>query len=298
MKPHVADYKTRTICVRLEAVDGSSRRFATTPTDLKMSNGTVYLSGSGYEFSGNGSTTSFAASSLDLSGILGNVASKIPQDELASGKWDSSRGYIFATSWNLPIEDEEPIGKYIFGKSEQVDDRYTIQYMSLIDATSQSVGRSVTPQCVATLFDQNIDGTVIPAHASRCTGPRSAPDGPDIADYIVTGTITSVTDQYMFTDSTRPEVSAWFDYGEIRFLTGDNAGLAPIRVKAFTAGGVILLQDALFYLPQPGDEYEMIPGCDKNLDGDCVNKYGNGGNFFGFPHVPAPSEYTQVGRGA
>lgn len=299
MKSHVADWQTRVYCVRIVATDGRVVRFTAYPTDLAMSNSQLYKADSGYEFSGVTASSTFASTSVDLEGFMTGAVGLLSLAEISSGVWDNARVFAFATSWALPIEDEEPLCCCILGKADITNDnQYKIEMMGLIDALSQSVGRTYTAQCGATLFDRNINGNIIPANKSRCTGPRAASDGPDIADYIVTGTVTSVTDQYMFADSARPEVSAWFDYGELHFLTGDNAGLAPIRVKAFTAGGVIFLQDALFYLPQPGDEYEMIPGCDKNLDGDCVNKYSNGINFFAFPHVPAPSEYTQVGRGA
>jgi hypothetical protein len=61
---------------------------------------------------------------------------------------------------------------------------------------------------------------------------------------------------------------------------------------------VIQVQEAFFYLPEVGDQYEMIPGCRKRFGDDCVTKWANGRNFGGHPHVPAPSQYGQVGRGA
>lgn len=295
MKAHVADWQTRVYCVRIEpANDSPIVRLAGYPVDLVMSNGQTYLTESGYEFSGYGASSTFASSSIDLSGILQLGA--VSQDDLASGVYDNARVYLFATSWADPIEDEEEVALFFMGKVEFVDKRYTAQLMGAIDVLSQSTARSYTPTCVNTLFDETLDGHVLPWTQSKCTGPRAAPDGPALADFKVAGTLTSVTDQYLFADSARAEASDWFAYGSIRFTSGPNAGLKPIQIKAFTAGGVILLHEAMFYLPSVGDAYEMIPGCRKRHSEDCIGKWGNGGNFGGQPHVPVPSVYAQVGR--
>jgi hypothetical protein len=295
MKSHVADWQTRVYCVRIEpANDSPIVRLAGYPVDLPMSNGQVYLTESGYEFSGIDATTTFASQSLDLQGILQQGA--ISRDDLKAGVYDNARVYLFATSWSDPIEDEEPIGLGFFGKVNTDDDRYTVQIMGAIDVLSQSVGRSFSPSCPWTLFDETLDGRVLPVSQSRCTGPRANPDGPALADFKVTGTLTSVTDQYQFRDSARTEADDWFGYGSIRFTTGPNAGLKPLEIKAYTSNGTILLHEAMFYLPEVGDEYEMIPGCRKT-PAACKDKYGNKVNYGGQDHVPVPSVAAQVGRG-
>ncbi len=296
MKAHVADYATRVCCVRIEpANDAPVVRLSGYPHELAMSNGAVYQTELGYEFSGYSSTSDFAASSFDLEGILQQGA--ISRADLFSGIYDNARVKFFATSWAAPVEDEEPCGQLFFGKVDTTDERYSVQLMSMEDVLSQSVGRTHTPTCGWTLFDQTLDGRIIATDRSRCTGPRAAPDGPSFASYLVTGTITSVTSQSIVTDTARTEAADWFGYGNIRFITGPNAGLAPMQIKSF-ASGVIELIESFFYLPAVGDQYEMIPGCRKRMAEDCVGKFGNGRNFGGKPHVPSPSQYQQVGRGA
>lgn len=296
MKPNVADWQTRVYCVRIEPPnDAPIIRLAGYPVDLVMSNGEVYQTESGYEFSGLGSSSTFASSSIDLSGIL--QAGAVSQTDLASGVYDNARIYLFATAWDAPVEDEEEIAMLFWGRVEFSDDRYTVQLMGAIDVLSQSTGRSFSASCPWTLFDKTIDGKTLPWQQSRCTGPRSAPDGPDIEDFRVSGTITSVTDQYRFADSARTEAVDWFAYGAIRFTSGPNASLKPLEVKAFTAGGAIQTHEAFFYLPAVGDAYEMIPGCRKD-GAPCKDKYANKINFGGQEHVPSPSQYASVGRGA
>ncbi len=295
MKPNVTDWQTRVYCARIEpAGDQPILRLTGYPTDIAMSNGEVYQVESGYEFSGMSTTTDFSSSSVDLTGIL--QAGAVSQDDLASGVYDNARVYVFATSWSSPIEDEEPLALMFFGKVEFDDERYTVQLMDGKDLLSQNTGRTYAATCPWTLFDQSINGRIIATSRSRCTGPRSAPDGPAIADYLVSGALTSVTNQYVFADSSRAEAADWFAYGEIMFTSGANVGLRPSQIKVF-ASGQIELHEALFYAPQVGDTYQMIPGCRKRLT-DCKNKFNNAINHGGQAHVPAPSQYSQVGRGA
>lgn len=293
MKPTVADWRSRTYCVRIVAVSGLTVRLTAYPRNLPMSNGSVYAAESGYDFSGYGATSSMSPSSIDLSGILGQG---VTRDQLETGVFDSARVYLFATNFLAPIEDEEPLALFILGKTTAQDERYTAELMSLVDALNQTVGPIYTAQCQNTLFDQTLDGGLIATTRSRCIGPRSAPDGPQMATYLRTGTITAVTSQYQFQDTSRTEADEYFTSGQMRFTSGANAGLKPIQIKQSTAGGQIILHEAAYYPIQLGDDYEIIPGCRKRLV-DC-QAWANVKNMNAFPHIPAPSEYTQIGRGA
>lgn len=297
MKSSVADYKTRIYCVRIEPVNSSAEiiRLAGYPVDITMSNSEVYRSDQGYEFSGVSAETGTSSGVVDLTGILGTTG--ISSADLESGVYDGARVYLFATSWANPIEDDEPLSKMLFGKVKQSDDRFTVELMSLVDVLNQDVGLSYSPVCQWTLFDRTLDGKVLPAHLSRCTGPRSSPDGPDIDAYKVTGSLTAATSQVQIADSSLTDDDDYWAYGEIRFTTGANANLRPIRIASYTqSGGVIVLRDPLPYSPAVSDEYEMIPGCRKRLIEDCKTKYSNAVNYGGHPSIPTGTQYTQMGR--
>ncbi|MDU4248999.1 DUF2163 domain-containing protein [Pseudomonas sp.] len=294
MKPHVADWKTRVYCARIVAVDGTTVFLTEYPVDLTMSNGNVYATESGYEFSGLDTTDDMSPSSVDLNGILNQG---ITRDQLASGVFDNARFYLFATSWANPVEDEEPVGLLIFGKTTLQDSSYKTEMMSLSDALKQSTGSKTSAQCQNILFDQTIDGSIIASDRSSCTGPRSSPDGPALSSFKVSGTVTAVTNQYQFQDSARPEAADWFSSGQVRFITGPNAAVKPIQVKQSQPGGQIICYEPFFYPISVGDQYEMIPGCRKRLMEDCVAKFGNAINFRGQPHMPTSSQSGAVGRG-
>lgn len=298
MKTTVADWKTRIYCVRLRSLDGRELRFTPHPTDLKMSNGEIYRSGSGYEFSGISSTTTFSPASVDFTGYVSSAIGFLDREEVASGVWNNGRAYLFATSWTAPVEDEEPIYSFILGKAQFTDQRYSIEFMGLVDALSQSTGRSYSPTCQWTFLDRHLGAAEqLPYHASRCTGPRAAPDGPSYAGLLVTGTVAAFSGRANFSDPARTEAADYFGEGAVRFITGANAGLAPIKIKTHSAGGDFVLHENCFFAVAIGDQYEMIPGCRKRFREDCVNKWGNGINSSAKPHIPNPTQYQEMGRG-
>lgn len=77
----------------------------------------------------------------------------------------------------------------------------------------------------------------------------------------------------------------WYNEGNLRFLTGANAGIA-IEVKSWDAS----MRTLVLKVPPPfdmaaGDTFEIFPGCDKFVT-TCSGKFNNINNFRGEPHVP------------
>lgn len=274
MKPVVADY--RYIChgVRIECTNGLVVRLTDYPRDLTMS-GHVYKSDSGYQFTGSQAGASMSPGALDLEGI--STLTGVSRDLVASGVFDNARMYVFATQWNAPVEDHEPIGAGVLGKTTIEDDRYRIEMMMLADVLGQSVGRSYTPGCTKTFGGQEYAGCKV-----------------NLAAITVTGSITHVISGAVFRDSARTEPDDWFGSGYVRWTSGDNVGLKPQEVKAYAADGTITTFESAYYPVQVGDEYELVPGCRKRLE-DCRDKWSNVLNFGGFPSVPTSSTYQKVG---
>lgn len=94
------------------------------------------------------------------------------------------------------------------------------------------------------------------------------------------------------TGSTRGQVlcglaqsSGWFDRGTILFTTGANAGVMR-TVKSYVPGVVVPVVP-FPSVPEVGDFFEIVPGCDKPLE-TCDSKFSNKARFRGFPYVPVP----------
>lgn len=82
----------------------------------------------------------------------------------------------------------------------------------------------------------------------------------------------------------------YFDYGGVKWDTGDNTGTVQ-EVKVFTADdGVTIEQQIELFIAPPfevsvGDKAGVYPGCDKRLS-TCKAKFDNVVNFRGEPHLP------------
>lgn len=270
MKSTVSPYDTTAWCVRIVCVNGTVLRLTTYPTDLVMSNATVYETDSGYEQTAYTADTTMAASVIDVEGFVGLAG--ITRDQIAAGVLDNARVYVFRCNFLSPSEDYEPVASGFFGKTTLADDRYKIEMMSLIDTLSQSVGKTYTAACSRTFGD------------SGC--------GVDLDTLDVVGAVTSVTSNAVFRDSSRTEAVDFFIAGTIHFTSGANLGLKPLEIKRYAADGTIETFDAFFYPPQIGDTYVMVPGCRKRLV-DCQAR-SNVINFFGFTNIPTASVYQQV----
>lgn len=272
MKAQTANLLYRTMCLRIVPVSGTTIRLTQYPRELKMSNGQVYQSTVGYEFTGYSATDSLSPSVVDLEGIAGFAG--IGKDEIASGVFDNARCYLFAVEWNNPVEDYEPIICSILGKTTLLDDRYKIEEMALVDLLNQAVGRTYTAAC-----PKKFGGT-------EFAGCKKVPT-------TVTGTITSVTSQTVIQDSARTEALDFFGEGTIRFTSGLNAGLKKLEIKGYAANGTVTVHEPFYFLPSVGDSYEMVEGCRKKQS-DCIAK-GNILNFGGDPFIPATSQYVERG---
>ena len=272
MKTQVADFQYRTLCIRVVPVSGATIRLAEFPRDLTMSNASVYLTGAGYAFTGYTATPTFSPGVLDLQGIAG--LANIDLDKIKSGVYDNSRWYIFATAWNNPVEDYEPVCSGFLGKTTLNDDRYTIECMSLIDILNQSVGKTVTPSC-----QKRFGGT-------EWAGCKKTP-------IVVTGTLTGVNSSSIIQDTTRTEAADLFGEGTIKFTSGPNAGLREMIIKSYALDGSIVTHEPFYYAPTIGDAYQMTEGCRKTQTA-CKAK-NNILNFGGFPSVPTTGVYVDRG---
>ena len=77
-----------------------------------------------------------------------------------------------------------------------------------------------------------------------------------------------------------------FVLGTIKGVTGSNAGLSR-TIAAFVSGGTVTVKLAFLFPVANGDQFELLPGCDRTL-ATCGNVFNNEANFGGFPFIPTP----------
>lgn len=97
------------------------------------------------------------------------------------------------------------------------------------------------------------------------------------------GTVNSVTSSLIFASNALTQAAGYFTGGEVRWLTGANAGLKR-EVKEF-ANKQIILALPMPYAIANGDTFNVLAGCDK-LFATCKAKFNNVANFRGEPHIP------------
>lgn len=82
-----------------------------------------------------------------------------------------------------------------------------------------------------------------------------------------------------------PSPAGLYIQGTIVGLTGANAG--DRRTIAQMTNGAVTVKLGFLSLPTPGDQFQLLPGCDRSL-ATCTNVFNNAVHFGGFPYVPTP----------
>jgi uncharacterized phage protein (TIGR02218 family) len=83
-----------------------------------------------------------------------------------------------------------------------------------------------------------------------------------------------------------PSSTTPFALGTIIGTTGANAGHSR-TVSEFASGGTVTVKLAFLSLVANGDEFQLLPGCDRTI-ATCTNVFNNAVRFGGFPYIPTP----------
>jgi hypothetical protein len=103
-----------------------------------------------------------------------------------------------------------------------------------------------------------------------------------------TGTITGVTNNRQFADSSRYEDDNEFNNGKLTWNTGDNSGYTADLKKYTKSGGALEIYEPMPFTVQVGDTYTITQGCNKSFT-TCKSR-GNYKNFRGYPHLTGITE--------
>ena len=231
--------------------------------------GVDYVANSGFTPSDIKNSDSLEGDLFNLEGFLDS--SFITESDLLAGKYDFAEIEIFQVNYADLTQ-----GKIIhrtgwFGEISFDNGRFNAEISGLTSKLAKTIGDLYSPTCRAVLGD------------SRCSV--------SMAGYVVTGSVTGLTDNRVFADSSRVEDNGYFNYGKITFTSGNNDGLS-MEVKAY-ADGEIELVLPMSYAILIGDTYSLEVGCDKIIS-TCVAKFNNAVNFRGEPFVPGMDEILKT----
>ncbi len=171
---------------------------------------------------------------------------------------------IFRTNYNDINKEKILLKSGRIKKIKITDNQITAEIKSISEKNKQLVNNKFSPSCRAQFCDE------------LCKLKE--------VDFLYAGQVTEiVTENKKFVDISLSKPKNYFKYGILTFTNGENANLKQ-DVK-YNHKHEIELTLTTPNKIKPGDQYNIIAGCDK-LASTCTNKFNNIINFRGEPHLP------------
>ncbi len=203
----------------------------------------------------------------EVSGSLSSVG--LTEADLEAGLWDGAEVRAYTVNWQSP-EDFVLLRRAHIGEVTREGAAFRAELRGLAHLLEGEEGRVFSHACDADLGE------------TRC--------GIDLTDsaYCAEGILIGAADRASLLVSGLEDYEAgWFSGGRLTLLDGDLAGFAAeIATHAEETGGTRLR----LWLEAPqklatGTRVQVTAGCDKRF-ATCCEKFANGLNFQGFPHMP------------
>lgn len=253
-------------CWEVRRRDGLVFGFTDHDLDLAFA-GVTYRAGTGLSGQAMQQTTGLAADNTEVLGALSDLS--VTDSDLMAGRFDGAEVRAWLVNWqNTDLRHllfRGSIGEVQIGAGE-----FRAELRGLSDRLNRSRSRVYQPICDATLGD------------SAC--------GIDLAAsaYTAQALITDVVaPQELLLDGISGPADSWFERGRLVVMTGRAAGLGGAIKRDFSEGPLrrVSLWEELRAPVSIGDQVRVHAGCDKRL-ATCRDKFANGVNFRGFPHIP------------
>jgi len=184
--------------------------------------------------------------------------------EIIAGLWINAEFTVSVYNWRSPGDGvDEKITGYIGGVRIR-EGVVTAELRGLQQYFQQTIGSVTSKTCRARLGD------------GKCRK--------DLAAFTFTETVTGVTSNQVFAATGLVQASDYFGNGELKWLTGANAGLEHV-VKIFESSQITLLLPTYFAV-EVGDTFRAIAGCRHRREEDCRDKFDNVLNMQAEPDVP------------
>lgn len=201
--------------------------------------------------------------------------------EVLEKRWHNSTFLMFVYNWANLADGTDPILAGVLGEVELRRNTVWAELRGLQQFLQQPVGAVSSKTCRYRLGVNN-------GADSRCPV--------NLASFTVTGTVTGVTSNQVFTDTARTEADGWFDEGLLTWTSGPNAGLVT-RVKTFASDAFTLAQSMLGTVAI-GHTYSVSAGCRKRFTEDCKTKFNVALDFGGEPHRPKLNDLIKTAEPA
>lgn len=253
-------------CWVLTRTDGFQMGF--TDHDVVLSfDGIIFEPATGMDAAALQSATGLSVDNSQAVGVLSSDG--LTDDDIEQGFYDGAAVVQYLVNWQ-DVEQRVLMFRGSIGEIKRGSGAFEVELRSLSEGLNQPIGRAYLRQCDAQLGD------------TRCgidvSGPAFAGDGE----------LTFAVGQRVLHMKGLEEFGhGWFSQGQVRFITGANAGAVQIIKVDQTKGPHRILEiwEDLRHPIAPGDIVRVTAGCDKTKD-ICKNKFSNLLNFRGFPQMP------------
>ncbi|WEK48503.1 MAG: DUF2163 domain-containing protein [Candidatus Kaistia colombiensis] len=251
---------------RLQRKDGVVLGFTDHDRDLVF-DGVTFEAATGFSASEASAETCMVTGGMEVAGAL--VSDRLSEAELAAGAFDHARIETFLVNWSAP-EERLLLRVGHIGEVLREDGAFRVEIRGLAAGLDEPLGRVFRAPCDADLGD------------FKC---RVDLDDPAFHG---SGVVVTASDGRRITVSGLEAFAAgWFERGTLAWTSGANEGRSAVVKSQRDVAGTptIELWNAMTGVLEPGDGFTVTAGCDKRFE-TCREKFGNGLNFCGFPHMP------------
>jgi uncharacterized phage protein (TIGR02218 family) len=263
----------------VERLDGTVFGFTSADTDVTISS-VLYHASPGLLVTQIDWSAGFNVDNLELTTLHDGTV--FDQADILSGVWRNADFSLFRYNHADPTDGIDGLMTGTVGEVQLLQNTVVVELRGLQQYLQQPVGMVSTKTCRASFAD-----FPQPASARALCGLTAA-------SFTVTGEVTSVTSNQVFTDSALAQAADYFGEGILTWTTGPSTGQRA-KVKLFS-GGQFTLVSPMIGTVAVGHEFSVIAGCRKRLEEDCITKFNNVLNFHGEPHRPLVDQITKPAR--
>ena len=251
---------------RLERADGVTLGFVSHDRDLVIDN-LRYRAAPGMVPSTIALSDSLDVDSVDLEGVMTSAA--IAETDLIAGRWNGARLHMALVNWEDP--DAEPLHLVSgeFGEITRSGDACRVEMLGSTSFLDEAIAPLTSPTCRARFGDRACKVSLAMHRAEMA--------------------VSGIADPHLEFAGLAGQ-GADYSYGELRWLSGENCGLAFAILSG--VGNSIRLADQPVRRVSIGDKALLTAGCDKNFV-TCRDRFANSINFRGEPHLPGNDLLTR-----
>lgn len=246
--------------------DGTAMGFTDHDCDLQF-DGQTFRADSGLSASALEQSTGLSVDNTEAVGAL--TTDGIRAADIDAGRYDGADVVSWLVNWR-DVSQRRILFRGKIGAITRANGAFRAELRGLSDVLNQPKGRVFQKPCAAIFGD------------AAC-----GIDASDPAYRLETDVVAQSAGQCFDIATTNDVPSGWFCRGRLEVLTGEAAGLFASIKHDGDLNGVRRIETwgRVRATVAPGDRLRLTAGCDKQF-ATCVERFGNGVNFRGFPDLP------------